>query len=465
MTNRRQFLSALVATATTAAVNPTISLAASATSSSDAAPAKKKRRIPWRNWSGSQECFPAARKAPSSVAELQELVRAAPGIVRPVGAGHSFMPLVPTNDTIISLSRLAGVVEHDEQSNTALIWSGTRLGDIGAPLAERGQALINMPDIDEQSLAGAISTATHGTGAGLGCMSSYVEGLQLLTANGELIDCSADNNADIFKAAQVGLGSLGIVTQIRMRNEPLYRLRRETEWMPIEDILAQVDQLADNNRNFEFYYIPFSGMGFTDVHNITDEEPARTEEMDQNDGANTLKSLRDWLSWSPKLRELILSSYMSSLDKEVVVANSWENYAKERNVRFNEMEYHLPRENLVAAFKEIRAEVENNFPEVFFPFEVRVVKSDDIWLSPFNGRESCSIAVHRFFQEDFKPLYAAVEPILRKYGGRPHWGKLNTLSGAGLEKLYPRWNDFKALRQQLDPQGKFLNPYLKGIFS
>ncbi|MCV6624193.1 MAG: FAD-binding protein [Cellvibrionaceae bacterium] len=465
MTNRRQFLSALVATATTAAVNPTISLAASATSSSDAAPAKKKRRIPWRNWSGSQECFPAARKAPSSVVELQELVAAAPGIVRPVGAGHSFMPLVPTDDTIISLSRLAGVIEHNEQSNTALIWSGTRLGDIGAPLAERGQALINMPDIDEQSLAGAISTATHGTGAGLGCMSSYVEGLQLLTADGELIDCSADNNADIFKAAQVGLGSLGIVTQIRMRNEPLYRLRRETEWMPIEDILAQVDQLADNNRNFEFYYIPFSGMGFTDVHNITDEEPSRTEEMDQNDGANTLKSLRDWLSWSPKLRELILSSYMSSLDKEVVVANSWENYAKERNVRFNEMEYHLPRENLVAAFKEIRAEVENNFPEVFFPFEVRVVKSDDIWLSPFNGRESCSIAVHRFFQEDFKPLYAAVEPILRKYGGRPHWGKLNTLSGADLEKLYPRWNDFKGLRQQLDPQGKFLNPYLKGIFS
>lgn len=465
MTNRRQFLSALVATATTAAVNPTISLAASATSSSDAAPAKKKRRIPWRNWSGSQECFPAARKAPSSVAELQELVTAAPGIVRPVGAGHSFMPLVPTDDTIISLSRLAGVIEHDEQNNTALIWSGTRLGDIGAPLAERGQALINMPDIDEQSLAGAISTATHGTGAGLGCMSSYVEGLQLLTANGELVDCSADNNADIFKAAQVGLGSLGIVTQIRMRNEPLYRLRRETEWMPIEDILAQVDQLADNNRNFEFYYIPFSGMGFTDVHNITDEEPSRTEEMDQNDGANTLKSLRDWLSWSPKLRELILSSYMNSLDKEVVVANSWENYAKERNVRFNEMEYHLPRENLVAAFKEIRAEVENNFPEVFFPFEVRVVKSDDIWLSPFNGRESCSIAVHRFFQEDFKPLYAAVELILRKYGGRPHWGKLNTLSGADLEKLYSRWNDFKGLRQQLDPQGKFLNPYLKGIFS
>ncbi|WP_299979842.1 D-arabinono-1,4-lactone oxidase [uncultured Pseudoteredinibacter sp.] len=465
MTNRRQFLSALVATATTAAVNPTISLAASATSGPGSATAKKKRRIPWRNWSGSQECFPAARKAPSTVAELQDLVTAASGIVRPVGAGHSFMPLVPTDDTIISLSRLAGVIEHDEQSNTALIWSGTRLGDIGAPLAERGQALINMPDIDEQSLAGAISTATHGTGAGLGCMSSYVEGLQLLTANGELIDCSAENNADIFKAAQVGLGSLGIVTQIRMRNEPLYRLRRETEWMPIEDILAQVDQLADNNRNFEFYYIPFSGMGFTDVHNITDEESSRTEELDQNDGANTLKSVRDWLAWSPKIRELILSSYMSSLDKEVVVANSWENYAKERNVRFNEMEYHLPRENLVAAFKEIRTEVESNFPEVFFPFEVRVVKSDDIWLSPFSGRESCSIAVHRFFQEDFKPLYGAVEPILKKYGGRPHWGKLNTLSGADLAQLYPRWNDFKALRQQLDPQGKFLNPYLKGVFS
>lgn len=469
MSNRRQFLSALVAGATVAAVNPSISLAASASGSGSAADenagGKKKRRIPWRNWSGSQQCYPAARKAPSTVEELQELVVNAPGVVRPVGAGHSFMPLVPTDDTIVSLSRLSGVVDHNPADKTARIWAGTRLGDIGGPLAERGQALINMPDIDEQSLAGALATATHGTGASLGCMSSYVEGLQLLTANGELLECSAHENADIFKAAQVGLGALGIVTLLRMRNESLYRLRRETEWMPVEDILSQVDKLADNNRNFEFYYIPFSGMGFTDVHNITDEPPSRTEEMDQNDGANTLKSIRDWLSWSPKIRELILSSYMNSIDKEVVVANSWENYAKERNVRFNEMEYHLPRESLVPAFKEIRAEVENNFPEVFFPFEVRVVKSDDIWLSPFSGRESCSIAVHRFFQEDFKPLYAAVEPIFKKYGGRPHWGKLNTLSGGELAKLYPHWQDFSAVRQQLDPNGKFLNPYLKGLFS
>jgi FAD-linked oxidoreductase len=332
-------------------------------------------------------------------------------------------------------------------------------------LAEFGQALQNMPDIDEQSLAGALGTATHGTGAQLGCLSTFVKELELVTASGELMRCSADNNSELFNAALVNLGAVGVITEVVMENQPKYRLKRETEWLPIDDILAQADSLADNNRNFEFYYIPFSGMGFTDVHNITDEVTSRSAEIDQNDGANTLKDLRDYLGWSDSIRNLVLNSYMSSLEKEVVVANSWENYAKERNVRFNEMEYHLPRENLAKAFKEVQKMVEENFSEVFFPFEVRFVKSDNIWLSPFYQRETCSIAVHRYFNEDYKPLYKAVEPILQKYGGRPHWGKLNTMSGVELSKMYPHWEDFKEIRQQMDPTGKFLNPYLKQLFS
>lgn len=453
MKTRRDFLSSLVAVSLASAAVP--QLARSAAS---------QRRIPWTNWSGSQRCLPQARKAPQSLAELQQIITAAPGVVRPVGAGHSFMPLVPTDDTIVSLSRMAGVVAHNADKNQATILAGTRLGDIGTPLAARGQALKNMPDIDEQSLAGALGTATHGTGAQLGCLSSFVKEIELVTANGEVLRCSADNNPDIFNAARVNLGAVGVVTEVVMENQPKYRLKRESSWLPIEDILQQAHSLADNNRNFEFYYIPFSGMGFIDLHNITEAQPSRTEEMDQNDGANTLKDVRDYLGWSDTIRELVLNSFMSGIKKEVVVANSWQNYAKERNVRFNEMEYHLPREAMVEAFKEIRKTVEDNFSEVFFPFEVRFIQSDDIWLSPFNGRETCSIAVHRYFEEDYKPLFKAIEPIFKKYGGRPHWGKLNTMTGAELAKLYPQWNDFNEVRRQLDPDGKFLNPYLQQMF-
>lgn len=455
MVSRRSFLSGLAAAAGCAAAPQLVFSAENA----------KSKRIPWRNWSGSQVCYPEFRKAPASLDEVQQLVKKATGKIRPVGAGHSFMPLVPTDDTILSLSRLSGLVSHNAVTNQATLWAGTRLGDIGEPLASVGQALLNMPDIDEQTLAGALGTATHGTGESLGCMSDYVEGVQLVTANGDIIECDRYKNADIFNAARVNLGALGVVTQVTMQNVPKYKLKRETTWLPIEEILDNADNLASNNRNFEFYYIPFTGMGFTDVQNITDEAPSATEKVDQNDGAEDLKLARDMLSWSPKIRELVLSTYMKTLSKEVTVANSWQNYASERNVRFNEMEYHLPRENMVDAFKEIRHVVESNFNEVFFPFEVRYIKSDDIWLSPFYKRETCSIAIHRYFKEDQKPLFTAVEPILRKYGGRPHWGKVNTMAVNDFKQHYPKWQAFDEVRRQLDPKGKFLNSYLHGLFS
>ncbi|EAT12191.1 FAD-binding protein [Bermanella marisrubri] len=421
--------------------------------------------LPWRNWSGSQVCYPENRLAPTSVAELSQIIQATRGNIRAVGAGHSFSPLVPTNDTMITLSRLNGIVSVDQANTTATIWAGTRLGDIGEPLAAENQALQNMPDIDEQTLAGSLATATHGTGESLGCLSSFITSMQLVTSTGETLECSSTKNADVFQAAKVGLGSLGIVTQVTLQNQKPYRLKRETSWMSIEDILANTEQLASNNRNYEFYYIPFTGMGFIDVQNVTEEPVSVTEKIDQNDGANDLKTARDLLSWSSTLRELVLGTYIKTLPDEVTVAASWQNYASERNVRFNEMEYHLPRENLVPAFEEIRKLVETQFPRVFFPFEVRYVKQDDAWLSPFNGRETASIAVHRFFQEDHLPLFKAVEPIFRKYHGRPHWGKFNTMEAQDFAKHYEHWNDFKEVRRSLDPNGKFMNRYLKSLFT
>ena len=456
MLRRRSVLSALVATALAAQSGAMRTLAAEG--------ATQKRRLPWRNWSGSQQCLPTARVAPASVEELQALIANAKGVIRPVGAGHSFTPLVPTDGTIVSLSRLSGLISHDPQTLQATLWAGSRLGDIGQPLEDAGQALVNMPDIDEQTLAGCFATATHGTGATIGCMSTFIEGLQLVDGRGEVVECDANTNAELFQAARVSLGTLGVATQVKLQNVAPYRLRRETVWRNFDEILDIADDMADQHRNFEFYYIPFSGMGFTDVHDLTDEAVGSTEKLDTNDSVEDLKMLRDWLQWSPGLRELILSGVVNSLSDEVTVEGSWKNYASERNVRFNEMEYHLPRELGLSALREIRATLESQHHEVFFPIEVRYVKADDIWLSPFYQRDTCSIAVHRYFEEDFAPYFKTIEPILRKYHGRPHWGKLNTLGRSDFRKLYPRWDDFSRVRREFDPQGKFLNPYLTELF-
>ncbi len=457
MLNRRNLLSAMI----------TATVAASATGGwpvlANAAPTRK--RLPWRNWSGSQQCLPEARKAPATVAELQELVAASTGTVRPVGAGHSFTPLVPTDGTIVSLARLSGIVDHDSEKLQATVWSGSRLGDLGKPLDDIGQALINMPDIDEQALGGCLATATHGTGASLGCMSTFVRGLQLVDGRGELHECDANNNPDLFNAALVSMGALGIITQVRLQNIAPYRLRRETHWRTFEEIVETAEALADKHRNFEFFYIPFSGMGFTDSQDFTDEPLGSTEKLDGNEGVEDLRLARDLMSKMPRVRELVLGSYMRTLDSEVTVEKSWRNYASERNVRFNEMEYHLPREYGLKALQEIREVLESNHQEVFFPIEFRYIHSDDIWLSPFYGRETCSIAVHRYFEEDYQPFFKTIEPIFRKYHGRPHWGKLNTLTRKELSKLYPHWDDFAEVRRSYDPQGRFLNDYLRSLFT
>ena len=457
MLNRRGMLGALIA-ASLGAPMLGRSVAALAADSNSA------RRIPWRNWSGSQQCFPEARLAPASVSDVQQLLRETRSVVRPVGAGHSFTPLVPTEGTIVSLSRLSGVVSHDAQEQQATVRAGSRLGDLGQPLEDVGQAMINMPDIDEQSLAGCLATATHGTGATIGCMSTFVTALKMVDARGDIIDCSADNNPELFDAARVSLGSLGIITEVTLQNVEPYRLVRQTVWRELDEILTIADELADKHRNFEFYYIPFSGMGFTDAHDLTQEGVSSTERIDGNDAVGDLKLARDWLEWSPQVRELVLGSYMKTLAEERVVESSWKNYASERNVRFNEMEYHLPRENGLQAVREIRDALEAQHHEVFFPIEVRFIKGDDLWLSPFYQRDTCSIAVHRIFDEDFQPYFATIEPIMRRHGGRPHWGKLNTLGAQDFRQLYPRWDDFVALRREYDPEGRFLNPYLAALF-
>ena len=459
---RRDLLKTLVATTITAASPSTFLFSDKVFAST---PPVKQKTYPWKNWSGNQSCFPEQKLAPTSIESLKEIVGSSKGVIRTVGSGHSFSELIPTNETILSIRRLNGLKSVDPIKQTATFFAGTTLKETGPLLANHHQGLFNMPDVDHQTLAGAVSTATHGTGKTLGSLSSYIDGLTLISSSGEEISCSETVNNELFKAAKVGLGALGIITEVRLQNTEAYKLKRDAFWLPIQDLIASTEELSNKNRHFEFFYFPFTGMTLVDTLNKTNDAIQSTEEIDGNSGIMDLKRARDYLSWSSKLRELIVGSYLKTQENVSRVDHSYAIYANERNVRFNEMEYHLPLETGMTALKEIIATIEKNFPEVFFPIECRYIKAEDAWLSPFYMRDSISIAVHRYFEEDFTGLFAAIEPILQTYQGRPHWGKINTFTNKQCVNAYPKWQEFIGIQKEYDPTGKFLNPYLKRLFA
>jgi FAD-linked oxidoreductase len=422
-------------------------------------------RLLWRNWSGIQSAYPAERWAPRSVDELAHGIaqRAAP--LRVVGSGHSFTPLVPTSGALLTLDAMSGVVAHDAATHRATLQAGTRLGDVGPALAAIGQEMPNLPDINKQSLAGAIATGTHGTGRAFRAIHGDVTALQLVTSSGEVIDCSRTQRGEVFDAARVGLGAFGVLTRMELQNRPLTRVLKRTHVAPLEQAMAEWPQLIAHHRNVEFYAVPFTGLAAIITCDETDR-PAQPRGPDQDTQAlMDLKRLRDLFGFSSGLRKRIAHAAMADLPPEEAVDEGWKLLSNERPVRFNEIEYHLPLEAQIDALREVMAAIETHRADVFFPIEVRVIEADDAWLSPFHGRRSGSIAVHAYYRDDYQFFFDLIEPIFRKRDGRPHWGKLNTLKSADFAALYPRWNDAMSVRRELDPEGRFLNDYLKTVLT
>jgi FAD-linked oxidoreductase len=420
-------------------------------------------RLLWRNWSGAQSAYPAQRAAPASEDELARLMKTAPTPIRPVGAGHSFTPLVPTDGTLVSLDAISGLVSHTPE-NEATVWAGTRLGDLGPLLAAVGQEMPNLPDINKQSLGGAIGTGTHGTGLNLKAIHGEITALRLATPDGRILACDAGTNADLFAAAKVGLGAFGVVTQVALRNRPLKRVIKRVELREAADVYDDWPTLQRRRRNVEFYVIPFTGKAAVVTADET-AEPVRPRGPDvETQTLMDLKTLRDLLGYAPPLRRAVARALMGNIAPEVAVDDSWKLLSNERPVRFNEMEYHLPREAQIPALREVVAAIEAHRNDVFFPIEVRVIEADDAWLSPFYMRPSGSIAVHAYYKDDDKFLFELVEPILRRHSGRPHWGKLNSLGADDFAALYPRWREACEARHAVDPEGRMLNPYLRRVF-
>ena len=425
----------------------------------------------WSNWSGSVQCHPRQILKPSSVSELRRMVKEASeaGLhVRVVGAGHSFTPLVQTEDVLLSLDALCGLKQVDTLIRRVTVFGGTRLKELGEALLSYGLSQENLGDIDVQSIAGAISTGTHGTGISLGTLSTQVEGLTLVTADGDILECSHEQNSDIFTAALVSLGTLGVIAEVKLRVVPARRLHFISQRRSLEDCLTHLEQYQQEHSHFEFFWLPYTNWTQTKFLDETTElESKRNLWSDFN--KIVLENGVYWLLSEacrlvPPITQSISKFSAQAIARVEEVQYSHRLFATPRMVRFQEMEYNIPREHLRSVLKEIRTCIDTQQFNVHFPIECRFVHSDAIWLSPAYQRDSAYVAVHMYRGMAYQDYFQHVEAIFRRYEGRPHWGKMHTRTASELATLYPKWQAFQQVRSSLDPNGVFLNPYLRTLF-
>lgn len=429
-----------------------------------ATPAATRAPTPWRNWSSGLTCEPAGRFSPGSVDELANFFAASTGSVRPVGSGHSFTPLVPTDGYLLIIDQLTGLLSHDAANQSATLGAGTRLGDIGPMLHREGQAMLNLPDIDRQTLAGATATATHGTGIGFPCLSGFVSELQLVTVAGDVLDVSAASHPELFNAARVSLGALGVVSQITLQNRAPYRLKAKNWVQPIDDVLASFDASAAAHRHFEMFPLTHSDYALVLSIDETDE-PINNPPPSPEEEAAFGQAMAYWATLPPRERKPLVDGLAQQIGPTEAVDQSWKILSNIRNNRFNEMEYSVPLANGEPCLREILKTIQQQEIDVVFPLEYRYVQHDDTWLSMSAGEEDhAAISIHRVASEDYRPYFNLIEPIFWKYGGRPHWGKVHTLGAQQLTKLYPHFADFQKLRAELDPAGRLLNDHLRKLF-
>ena len=425
----------------------------------------------WKNWSGYVESPRTPVLTPDSGAALAAvLADAARGgkPVRMVGAGHSFSPLVASDGVIVSLDKLQGILDVDTATGIGRVHAGTRLYALGAALAERGLAMENLGDINVQSVAGATSTGTHGTGLGFGNIATQIASLKFVTADGREVLASPDENPDLFAGGRIGLGSLGALIELSLRLVPAFRLKLERGRMDLEDCLSQADALVAANRQFEFYWLPHTETVLTKKWNVTD---ALVDEVGFGRWVSDVLLENIAFGALCKVGKAVpsmcppLSRFCASLvSASEQVDASWSMLSTVRAVRFNEMEWSVPAARGADALREIKALISRREFPLMFPLEYRWVKGDDIWLSPDFGRDSVHISVHQYVGMPHEAYFDAVQAICLNHGGRPHWGKVHSLKAAQLSRLYPHWDDFLALRETMDPAGVFLTPYLRGLF-
>lgn len=429
------------------------------------------RSYTWSNWAGNQKARPLSVANPTTEDELSALVANASRSgqrVKAVGSGHSFTGAATTDGHLVRLDHLRNLIDVDRSAGTVTVQAGIRLSHLNELLHSLGLALPNLGDIAYQSISGAIATSTHGTGRNLTGLAGQVCAMRIVTGDGSVMDLSAERHGDLFDAARVNVGALGIVSQMTLNVVPAFRLRAVEGAQRLDAILENLDELVDSNDHYEFFWIPHTKWALTKANNRTDDPvnvPSRmrrwyAETFLSNYAFGTLCRLgRLRPSLIPRLATALPSSGVSTY-----VDDSYRVFASERLVKFVEMEYAIPRAKCAEALTRIRSTIDERGYLVSFPVEVRFTAPDDIPLSTAHGRESAYIAVHMYKGTEFESYFRDVANIMADYDGRPHWGKMHFLEAGQLRQLYPRWDDFMKARNRLDPGRTFANDYTRQVF-
>ncbi|MQY38400.1 L-gulono-1,4-lactone dehydrogenase [Streptomyces sp. RB17] len=425
----------------------------------------------WRNWGGNVSARPARQVAPASVQELAAVVRRAAedGLkVKAVGTGHSFTSIAATDGVLIRPQLLTGIRRIDRESMTVTVEAGTPLKRLNAALAREGLSLTNMGDIMEQTVSGATSTGTHGTGRESASIAAQITGLELVTADGSVLTCSEKENPEIFAAARIGLGALGVVTAITFAVEPVFLLTAREEPMPLDRVLAEFDQLWAENEHFEFYWFPHTGNTNTKRNNRSagPEQPVGQLAgwFEDEFLSNGVFRVAQWVGRAaPATVPAIAQISSKALSGRTYTDIPYKVFTSPRRVRFVEMEYAVPRAALVDTLRELKSMVDRSGLRVSFPVEVRTAPADDITLSTASGRDSAYVAVHMFRGTPYQAYFTAAERIFTGHEGRPHWGKVHTRDAEYFARVYPRFGEFTALRDRLDPERLFQNDYLRRV--
>ncbi|NUK00066.1 FAD-binding protein [Streptomyces lunaelactis] len=426
---------------------------------------------PWRNWAGNVTARPVREVSPASTEELVDAVRRAAedGLkVKAVGTGHSFTAAAATDGVLIRPDLLTGIREIDRTAMTVTVEAGTPLKRLNTALAREGLSLANMGDIMDQTVAGATSTGTHGTGRDSASIAAQIKALELVTADGSVLTCSEKENPEIFAAARIGLGALGVVTAITFTVEPVFLLTAREEPMTFDKVTAEFDALFAENEHFEFYWFPHTGNCNTKRNNRSAGPAAPPGQIGGWIEDELLSNGVFQLACSvgravPATIPAIARISSRALSARTYTDIPYKVFTSPRRVRFVEMEYALPREAAVGALREVRAMIERSPLRVSFPVEVRTAPADDIALSTASGRESAYIAVHLYRGTPYQSYFTAVERLMTAHGGRPHWGKVHTRDAAYFSEVYPRFGEFTALRERLDPERLFANDYLRRV--
>jgi len=423
----------------------------------------------WTNWSRSVETHPVRIAHPASTADVQRIVREAGGLkVKAVGASHSFTAIAATDGVLLRLDRMNRIIAHDPATSRVRVQAGISLHDLNPQLKARGLALPNLGDVDPQSVAGAVSTGTHGTGGKLFGISAAVVAVQLVTADGEVLEI--DESHAWFGAARVTLGALGVVTEVTLQCVPAFLLHAREEPMTLPDVLDQVDALVDDNDHFEFYWFPHTEKTLTKRNNRVAEGTERRpvgrfkhwldDEFLSNtvfEGLNRVVARRR--AWIPRVNS-VAASVLSARE---YVDDSFNVFVSSRTVRFRESEFAMPREALPSVLAELKAWFGAGHENISFPIEVRFTAADDVWLSTGHERDNCYVAVHQYWRSDYQAYFAAAQDIFTAHEGRPHWGKIHTLDASYFAERYARFGDFVDVRNELDPGRTFSNDYLDRV--